>query len=239
MVFFIGIAAGAATLLGGLIALKFKDNLHLMLGFSAGAVVALAFFDLIPEAIELAGTAEPHDTMTIVAIGFLAYLLVDRLLTLFGGHAHNPQDQHDHKGHMGAASFVAHSFLDGLAIGFAFQVSAALGIVVAIAVLVHDLSDGINTVSAALRAGGSTKKAFGWLAVGSVAPILGIALSSVITLSEESLAPVLALFAGFFLYLGASELIPESHHRHPRLLTTLMTLLGALVLYVAISIAHS
>ena len=83
MIVLIGIAAACATLVGGLIALKFKDNLHLMLGFSAGAVVALAFFDLIPEAIELAGSAEPHDTMAVVALGFLIYLLIDRSLLLF------------------------------------------------------------------------------------------------------------------------------------------------------------
>lgn len=233
MIVLIGIAAACATLIGGLIALKFKDNLHLMLGFSAGAVVALAFFDLIPEAIELAGSAEPHDTMAVVALGFLIYLLIDRSLLLFGGQTHN------HRGHVGAASLTVHSFFDGLAIGFAFQVSAALGIVVAIAVLVHDLSDGINTVSAALHGGGSVKTAFRWLMLGAAAPVLGIVVASIIPLNEEALAPVLALFAGFFLYLGASELIPESHHRHPRFLTTLMTLLGVLVLYVAITIAHA
>lgn len=232
MVVLIGISAAVVTLLGGLFALRFKDNLHLLLGFSAGAVIALAFFDLIPEAIELAGSVEPEGTMTMVALGFLVYFVIDRIL-LSGGHTH------DHRGSVGAASFVAHSFFDGLAVGVAFQVSVELGLVVTAAVLIHKLSDGITIVSASLHGGGGTRAAWLWLSAGSVAPVLGIIAGSFISFPETALAPILALFSGFFLYLGASELIPESYHRHPRLLTTIMTLVGVLVLYAVITITHT
>ena len=57
-------------------------------------------------------------------------------------------------------------------------------------------------------------------------------------LPEEGLSIVLAVFSGFFLYIGASDLIPESHHAHPKFLTTVMTLLGAAVLYAAIHLAN-
>jgi len=52
-----------------------------------------------------------------------------------------------------------------------------------------------------------------------------------------ALSPVLGLFAGFFLYIGASDLLPESFHAHPKFLTTVMTLLGAGLLYLVVRLA--
>ena len=62
-------------------------------------------------------------------------------------------------------------------------------------------------------------RAFRWLAVDAVAPLLGVASTYFFTLSDVHLGIVLALFCGFFLYIGASDLLPESHHRHPKALT--------------------
>ena len=103
--------------------------------------------------------------------------------------------------------------------------------------LAHDFSDGINTVNVVVRHGGSKAKALRWLLVDAVAPVLGIISTLFFVVSEDMLGLLLALFAGFFLYIGASDLIPESHHAHPKFLTTVMTLLGAAVLYLAISLA--
>ena len=123
-------------------------------------------------------------------------------------------------------------------IGLAFQVSAAVGAVVAVAVLVHDFSDGINTVNLVLKNGGKKSEAFRWLLADAVAPVLGAVSTFFITLPSSSLGIILALFAGFFLYIGASDLLPESHHAHPTKLTTIMTVLGVGVLYLAIRLAN-
>ena len=236
----ISIAAFISTLLGGLFALKFRDKLHLVLGFSAGAVIAVAFFDLLPEALELGEAFYDNSTIIgVVALGFFAYLLLDRLI-FFRAHAHDHEDAshaHTHRGSLGAAALSTHSFLDGLAIGLAFQVSTAVGIVVAVAVLIHDFSDGINTVGYIIKSGGKDKKALRWLFVDALAPVLGASSTLLFTVPTSWLGVILALFTGFFLYIGASDLIPESHHGHPRFLTTVMTLLGAFVLFVAITLA--
>lgn len=226
-----------ATLLGGLFALRFKDKLHLVLGFSAGAVIGVAFFDLLPEALELIeGIYDAHLVTTIVALGFLFYMVLDRIVQL---HAHDhEEDGHTHRGTLGAGSFAIHSFLDGVAIGLAFQVSAAVGLIVAIAVLVHDFSDGINTVSAILKTGGSKRRAFMWLIAGSLAPVAGVITTRFFTLEPATLGLVLASFCGFFLYIGASDLLPESHHQHPTWLTSAMTILGMAALYLAVMFAH-
>jgi ZIP family zinc transporter len=264
MIILIAIATVIATFAGGLLALRFKDKLHLIMGFSAGAVIALAFFDLIPESIEIGSKYFDIGTITsITAIGFIAYLILDRLIFLHGhhgGHDHEHEmekingsdndsvfgmnsDQSEQKrdvrrGILGASSLSVHSFFDGLAIGLAFQVSTAIGVVVAIAVLVHDFSDGINTVNMILKNKGKGRSAFKWLIVDSIAPVLGVVSTLFFSLSEKSLSVVLALFAGFFLYIGASDLVPESHHAHPKFLTTAMTIVGAGVLFLAIKLAQ-
>jgi ZIP family zinc transporter len=237
MVLLIALAAIVATFLGGLFALKFKDQLHLILGFSAGAVLGVAFFDLIPESINLGQAYFDVSTiLSVIALGFAVFMILDRFLTI---HSHNEEDcdKPGHRGVLGASSLSIHSFLDGIAIGLAFKVSPAVGAIVAAAVLTHDFSDGINTVSLILKNNGSKKQAFSWLLVDALAPALGVMATFFFTLPEPSLALVLALFSGFFFYIGASDLLPESHHRHPARWTTFATLLGMIVIYVVVKLA--
>jgi len=236
----IACAAFCATFAGGRFALRLKDKLHLVLGFSAGAVIGVAFFDLLPEALDQGEKYVSSATLLRwVALGFLTYLILDRIILFHGqaAHSHERQAPAARRGTLGAFSLSAHSVLDGVAIGLGFHASAAVGIVVTIAVLVHDFSDGINTTNVILKNGGDRPRALRWLIADAVAPALGIALTYLIAIPDGFFGPMLALFAGFFLYIGASDLIPESQHAHPKILTTITTLLGAAVLYVAVTLA--
>jgi zinc transporter ZupT len=241
MIILIGIAASVSTFLGGLFAIKFKDKLHLILGFSAGAVIGVAFFDLLPEAIELnKGHYEISIVTSIVALGFICYTILDRFF-FFHSHSVDHECEKNHtlkkRGVLGAGSLSMHSFLDGVAVGLAFQVSIAIGAIVAIAVLVHDFSDGINTVNMILKNSGSRKQAMRWLLLDASAPLLGVFSTLFFSLPESVLGIILALFCGFFLYIGASDLLPESHHNHPTYLTTILTVLGVAVIFLAIKLA--
>ena len=236
MIIFISIATLFSTFLGGMFALRFKDKLHLILGFSAGAVIGVAFFDLLPEALELGKQNYDIGFITsIAALGFISYTILDRFVFF---HSHGEHENSLNKrGILGAGSLSVHSFLDGAAIGLAFQVSSAVGAIVAVAVLVHDFSDGINTVNLILKNGGSRDQAFKWLSIDAVAPVLGIISTLFFSVSEATLGIILAVFTGFFLYIGASDLLPESHHNHPTIWTTVATILGVVVLYGAIKLA--
>lgn len=235
MIILISIAAFFSTLIGGLFALHLKDKLHLILGFSAGAILAAAFFDLLPEALELAGQTYSVTTIfTAVAIGFTTYLILDRMV-LLRGHTEDAGGG-ELRGNAGAGSLSFHSFLDGAGIGLAFQVSTTVGIIVAAAVLTHDFSDGINTVSLVLKNNGDRQKAFRWLLVDALAPVIGVFSTLFFVLPADKLGLLLALFAGFFLYIGASDLIPESYHSHPKHWTTIMTIAGICTLYVVIKL---
>jgi zinc transporter ZupT len=234
MVYLIAAATFCSTMLGGLFALKLRDRLHLILGFSAGAVVGVAFFDLLPEALRLGTIGYDVGTVvSVVALGFLLYLIIDRAILL---HTHCDDDAASHGG-VGAATLSLHSFLDGIGIGLGFHVSTTVGAIVALAVLAHDFSDGINTVSYILKSGGDRAGALRWLLIDALAPVLGVLVTLLFTMSEQSLALLLALFSGFFLYIGASDLIPESHHAHPVRWTTLSTVLGAGLIYLVIALA--
>ncbi len=231
----IALAASCATMIGGVMALKLADKLPLVMAFSAGAVIGVAFFDLAPEALEAgAGIYSAGELLAVAALGFFLYTLLDRTVA-----RHDCQGQvNPARGMVGAASFSAHSVMDGFAMGIAFQHSHEVGLIVAAAVLAHDFADGLNTVNVVIRNGGSRNFALRWLAVDAAAPMLGAAASLFVRPDPGVLAVLLALFCGFFLHIGASGLLPESHRAHPRVSTTIATIAGAAFLYAVTALVH-
>src|SRR5436305_10171160 len=197
-VLLISALAFIATLLGGVFALTFRDRLHLILGFSAGAVIGVALFDLLPESMSLAdGHYGPATLSLVIAAGFFAYLIIDRLILLHphthDDHEHTHDDTPPAKGAIGALTLAAHSFLDGVAIGAGFQASPAVGVIVAAAVVTHDFSDGINTVAFILRGGGKIRQVLPWLLLDAIAPVLGAASTLLFRIPQASIGLVLGV----------------------------------------------
>lgn len=223
-----------STFTGGLFAIRFKDKLSIIIGFSAGAVIGVVFFDLLPEVFSLGVKQYSIQTISMIIVaGFLFYMVLDRLSIL-----HTHPHGNIRRGRIGAGSLSIHSYLDGVAIGVAFQVSVPIGILIAVAVITHDFADGVNTVSVILKEGGENKTAYRWLLADAIAPIIGVASTLFFKIPDTLFSVLLAIFSGFFLYIGASDLLPESRAKHPGFLVTLLTILGALLLYVATTIAQ-
>jgi ZIP family zinc transporter len=234
----LGASAVLATTLGGAFALRRADRLHPILGFSAGAVLGVALFDLLPEAMELGRTQYAASTIAlVVGVGFFAFTLLNRAMLLHPGCEPENAESAHRRGAIGAASLSIHSFLDGVGIGLAFQVSTSIGLVVAAAVLAHDFSDGINTVTLILKNRGRRLRALRWLMLDAMAPLVGVVSTYFYSLSQAHLGLVLALFCGFFLYIGAADLLPESHHRHPKRLTATLNVAGATLIWLTIRLA--
>lgn len=224
-----------STLAGGLLAVRFRDKLGIILGFSAGAVLGVVFFDLLPEAFSMGEKQYGVTTIcTVVISGFLFYMLLDRFSVL---HTHQHEANSINRGRIGAGSLSIHSFLDGVSIGVAFQVSVPLGILIAVAVIAHDFADGINTVSVILKEGGKNRQAYLWLFIDAATPIAGVISTLFFKIPDSAFGILLAVFSGFFLYLGASDLLPESSEKHPGFLVTIMTILGVVLLYFATTFA--
>jgi zinc transporter ZupT len=238
MALLLGAAAVLATMLGGSVALLHGGRLHLILGFSAGAVLGVALFDLLPESFDLAGARYPAPTVALcIGTGFFLFMFLNRMMLLHPRDEAHESQGHHRRGALGAAGLSLHSFLDGVGIGLAFQVSVTVGAVVAAAVLAHDFSDGINTVSVVLKNRGRHARALGWLLADAAAPLAGVASTYLYSLSEVHLGLVLALFCGFLLYIGASDLLPESHQRHPTLVTGALNIGGAALIWLTIHLA--
>jgi ZIP family zinc transporter len=213
-----------STLAGGLFALRLREHIHTLIALSGGIVVAVALFEVLPEAIDSVDDGTVVGALT--GLGFIIFFLAHRLLVLH----HRDEDEqvrgHAEVGALGAAGLSVHSFIDGLGIGLAFDVSTATGLLVFVAVITHDFADGLNTVTFVLRQGGSLERARRWLVADALAPVFGaIVGTTLLDVSEEGLGKLLAVYAGFFLYMGATDLLPEAH-AHPSWRRVALTLTG-------------
>ena len=217
-----------STLVGGMAALRLRHRLHAFMALAAGVVVATAVADLLPEAYELAGADSALQIGVAAVIGFIGFSLVEAFL--HQSSFEHAEDGHDHEpgartrpggrpsgllGVLPPLSLIAHSTLDGLAIGLAFQAGTSVGFVVLLAVLAHDFADGMNVVTLALDAARGVRLAIVLLVLDAIAPVAGAGLSVLISIPPVSLGLLLAGVAGVFIAIGAGHLLPESQHRDP------------------------
>jgi zinc transporter, ZIP family len=212
-----------STLAGGLVALRLRRELQTLIALTGGIVVAVALFDVLPEAME--AVDDPNEVAALVGVGFLVFFLAERGLVLH--HRDDPEQAraHGQVGAIGAAGLSLHSFIDGLGIGLAFGLDTATGVLVFLAVVSHDFADGLNTVGFILRQGGDRIQALRWLAADAIAPLLGAIVGASLHVSEARLGQLLALYVGFFLFMGATDLLPHAHE-HPSRLRVALTVFG-------------
>lgn len=229
-----------STFCGGLVGLRFKDKLHLILGFTAGVLLAVVAFDIFPEIIALTNqlSISALKPMVALVIGFLLFHILEKLLVI---HTAQEEEYGKHKhptvGMLSALALAGHSFLDGVGIGLGFQVSPAIGLMVAIAVIAHDFSDGLNTVSLLLMHRNTRNRALLFLLLDAVAPVVGAFSTYFFQLPESLLVLYLGFFAGFLLYIGASDILPEAHSTHSSVWTIVMTVVGVIFIYTVLNVA--
>jgi len=231
-----------ATTLGGVLAFRSKDRFHLVLGLSAGLLLGLVGFDLLPEVFEM--NTDTFAGVPVVSIAIVAGFLILHILERGFG-SHEPAESHyghDHDHHsvsgvLGALAMGGHVFLDGVGLGVAFQISNSLGIAVFLAIVVHAFSDGLNTVSMLIKSGNWTQKSKYLLGVDAVARIGGATLGTYLALNDNYLALYLALFTGFVIYIATSHILPEAHSRHASKWTLVATVSGVLIMWGVVAIS--
>jgi ZIP family zinc transporter len=229
-----------ATTLGGYIALRASDRFHLVLGLSAGLLLGLVGFDLLPEVFHMNAQTwlgVPQVSVAIL-VGFLSLHILEGF---FGSHEPAESDYgHDHEHHniagaVGAIAMGGHVFLDGIGLGVAFQIDTKLGLAVFLAVLVHAFSDGLNTVSLMVKSGHWTSRSYALLGVDGVARIGGATFGTYLALSESLMSIYLALFSGFLIYLATSHILPEAHSRHSSRWTFGATAAGVAIMWLIVA----
>jgi ZIP family zinc transporter len=210
----LSLATFASTLAGGLFALRFRDRLHFILAFTAGVLLGVVAFDILPEVFELAreNDVDTGSAMAALVVGFLLFHALEKFVLVH--HAHESDyasHRHPSVGLLSAAALVGHSFMDGMAIGLGFQVSAAVGVAVAAAVIAHDFCDGLNTVSLMLVNRNTELRSKLMLLLDAIAPVVGAACTLLFAPPPSALTLYLGFFAGFLLYIGAADILPEAH----------------------------
>jgi zinc transporter, ZIP family len=219
----LALLTACSTLLGGVVALRLSRELTTVIALTGGVVVAVALFHVLPEAVEIVD--DPQLVGALVGFGFIAFFLAERLLVLHHRDDAEHARAHAQVGALGAAGLSIHSFIDGLGIGLAFNIDNATGFLVFFAVIAHDFADGMNTVSFVLRQGSERARAIRWLAVDAIAPLVGAIVGTSLNVSEHDLGELLAVYVGFFLYMGATDLLPQAHE-HPSAKRVALTLVG-------------
>jgi ZIP family zinc transporter len=231
------VAAGAflSALAGGALAIRAAGSVGAIIAVGAGIRIGAAFFDLIPESIDqLGGSLDA--AMIFTAIGFLAFYAVEKLTTLHVGHETATEldhalPSHEHLGIIGASGMSLHSFLDGVALAAGLLVGGGLGLVIAMVVVVHRFSDGIGVVSFMLASRSALRAAWRWVTVVAFAPVLGVLVGFLVPFPPAVLGGMLGVFAGFFLYIGAAELLPEAHRSDRSRMVVVATLAGVVAIY--------
>ena len=237
------VVVAGATLAGGALPLRLDRHIRMFLGFSAGTLVGLALLELIPEGLEATGLAI-HPKMLIVLGAFVATMLLDKLHVLHP-HSHGmdqtcPDHDHEHKplAMHGAVGLLIHSAVDGLALAAACQQSTGVALAVGLALSAHKFTDGLTTVSLVLSHHHRRLQAIRLL-WGNVACLLaGFAFGMVVGLDHGQLGVLLLFMAGFFLYLGASDLLPSLTTPTCRKRDVFATALGMAAVALISSFAH-
>jgi ZIP family zinc transporter len=241
-----------STMAGGLAALRWPTRIEWLMALAGGIVLGASLFDLLPEAVEHAEEhgLDPVVPFAAVLAGYLFFNAFDRY-----AHSHDCADEENgHGGHahvhapgaalppsraglVGAAGFVLHSFFDGLAIGVGFRIDDTVGLLVALAVIGHDFSDGLNTVTILRAARHSEARSRRWLLAVAIAPLIGALVGTFAPVPDEVLPVTLGFFCGLFLYAASSHLLPAAS-RLPVFASLATTTAGAMLMFVVSRLGH-
>ena len=234
------LAGSTLSLVGGsllFLTKKRRNNAILIaLPFGAGALLAAAFFDLLPESFEL---AEPRELLMWTMAGFVVFFLLERLASWF--HHHHEHDIHEHRrgtqNTMVMIGDLLHNAIDGIAIASAFLANPVTGIITTLAVSAHEIPKELGTFGMLLSRGWRDKKVL----LANILTAVGTLLAASLTywVGSEAHLPVaqmLAMTAGFFIYVAASDIIPDIHEQPRRIGTMQAAVLVGGIVFVAVII---
>lgn len=223
-----------STFAGGVLGIRYSDRLHQVISFTAGVLIGVTFFDVVPEMVRLSqenGFDITHGFCVLVG-GFVIIHAIEKVAVIHSSHESEYADhRHPTVGYISSGALCVHSFLDGVGIALGFHANTHLGVLIAVAVIAHDFTDGLNTVSIMLLNRHPPQRAFVLLVVDAIAPLLGVVVASRVRVPDRVVVLYLGLFAGFLLYIGASDLLPEAHSKHSSWALVGLTVAGIVLIF--------
>ncbi len=238
---------GLFSLTGGLF-LVWKSYLAhrwitVLLSFGAGAFLGAVFLDILPEAIE--SVEEPHPVFIAVLVGFLIFFTMERLIMRY------VKEHHEHNGHSDHTESLPfllilgdsiHNFLDGIVIAIAYVANPALGLPTALAIAAHEIPQEIGDFSVLLERKWKKRDIIAVNILQSLLTVPGVLVGYYIGSAVEPHLPLLlGGAAGIFLYIAASDIIPELHHQagHKHVFRVIVPMIVSIVLiYYLTNLAH-
>ncbi len=246
-VLFYSLVGGLFSLIGGfLLLLNEKLTQRLMtplIAFGAGAFLGAAFLDILPEAVEQAD--EAHPIFIAVLVGFIGFFILERLIMRLKGLHRHETAHSEHTEPLPLLLIIGdclHNFLDGIVIALAYVASPTIGFPTALAIAAHEIPQEIGDFAILLSLKWGRKKIIAINILQSLLTIPGVFLGLYLGhLLEPYITLLLGGAAGVFIYIAASDLIPELHHRagHTHVFRVVLPLILSVVLiYYFTSLAH-
>lgn len=219
------------TLMGGLLSVLCASALLLIpkvhypkllphgVSFALGALLSVAFLDLLPDALRQAGPTRHGEIMATVLIGILGFFLLEKLFIFRHCHQDHCETHSERHGHQPAGALIVigdalHNFVDGILIAAAFLTDVHLGILTSIAVATHEIPQEVGDFAILLQSGYSRRKAMLYNLLSSLSTVLGGVLAYFGFDDHRTELPyVLALAAASFIYVAVADLIPNLHQR--------------------------
>jgi zinc and cadmium transporter len=237
------LATGILSLAGGIVLLYRKrlkqSTLRCLVSFAAGAMLAAAFIDILPEAFE---RGDARSISAYILVGIVIFFLAEKFL-LWHHHSHEHSvEETKPVGTLVILGDTMHNFLDGITIGLTFLVSVPLGIITTMAIIFHEIPQEIGDFAILLDAGFTKTRVFFYNLLSSFATLVGAWLALFFSgVFENAIPQLIALAAGSFIYISAADLIPEIHRESNTKnirYQTLALVLGVIVIWLAVGLAE-
>ena len=207
----------------GVFALSLKERtldriLFILLSFSSGSILGTAYFDLLPEAVTFLGEEHLLITVFYITFGFVGFFFIERFLYWFHGHLHGPEHRSEVDERLSVKKFVylnltgdgIHNLIDGMIIGASFLINIQTGLAATIAVFFHELPHEIGDFGVLVYGGFEKKKAIILNFTIALTIVVGGVVGYFISRSvEHAIVFLLPFAAGGFIYIAATDLIPE------------------------------
>ncbi|MGA2668701.1 MAG: ZIP family metal transporter [Ignavibacteria bacterium] len=228
------ILTSISTFTGGLFTINFKNKLHLIMGFAGGVILGVVCFDVLPAIIELINKNSFSSTYAMIALisGFLIFHIYEKVFAAHYSHEINyVEHKHPQVGVLSALALIIYSLIDGISIGLGFKVSQSIGIFVSLAIISYDFTDGINIVTLMLLNNNTVKKSRIFLFFDALAPIVGFLVTTFLDIPNYYIFLYLSFFAGFLIYISASDILPQAHKNKDSLKIIGLTVFGIIFIF--------
>ena len=206
---------------------KIDRIIILLIALAAGTFIGDAFFHLIPESLE---SLESLTVFSIVIIGFVLFFFIENFL--FWHHHHSGLEEHP-VSYLNIIGDGVHNFIDGVLIALSYLVSPIIGLTTTIAVIAHEIPQEIGDYAILINGGFTRSKALFFNFISALAAVIG-ALLGYFLIRETFISYLIPIVAGMFIYIGASDLVPELHREQNKIksyLSIVFFLIGIVIMY--------